>query len=64
MTGTPPVILLDDVMSELDPLRRDYILNHIENRQVFLTCCEPEEILAKTSAEVFRMKEGKICTFI
>lgn len=40
----PPVVLLDDVMSELDRGRRGYLLNRIENWQVFITCCE-EDVL-------------------
>lgn len=40
----PPVVFLDDVMSELDAGRQDYLLNHLENKQVFITCCEPESV--------------------
>ena len=40
-SGELPVLLLDDVLSELDPGRQDFILNQIENGQVFITCCEP-----------------------
>ena len=36
-----PVLLLDDVLSELDPMRQDFVLNHIKSGQVFITCCEP-----------------------
>ena len=36
-----PVLLLDDVLSELDPGRQDFILNQISRGQVFITCCEP-----------------------
>ena len=36
-----PVLLLDDVLSELDPARQDFVLNHITSGQVFITCCEP-----------------------
>jgi len=42
--GEYPVCLLDDVMSELDPLRQSYILNHIRDWQSFLTCCDPSNI--------------------
>lgn len=45
ITGEQPVALLDDVMSELDAGRQDYILNHIEGWQVFITCCEPSSLL-------------------
>lgn len=40
-TGEMPVLLLDDVLSELDPGRQDFVLNQISSGQVFITCCEP-----------------------
>lgn len=40
--GEEPVLLLDDVLSELDPGRQDFVLNQIASGQVFITCCEPE----------------------
>ncbi len=40
-SGEMPVLLLDDVLSELDALRQDFILNQITGGQVFITCCEP-----------------------
>ena len=40
-TGEIPVLLLDDVLSELDPGRQDFVLNQITDGQVFITCCEP-----------------------
>ena len=39
--GEIPVLLLDDVLSELDPGRQDFVLNQISAGQVFITCCEP-----------------------
>ncbi len=39
--GEMPVLLLDDVLSELDPGRQDFVLNQITEGQVFITCCEP-----------------------
>ena len=64
LTGKQPVALLDDVMSELDIHRQDYILNHIEGWQVFITCCEPSEILRSKCAvgNMFEMKEGNLCS--
>lgn len=48
--GEEPVLLLDDVLSELDPARQDFVLNQIRSGQVFITCCEPERFtkLGKT----------------
>lgn len=53
--GEQPVILLDDVLSELDSKRQDYLLNELSEKQVFITCCE-SEIMAK-------LKEGKKALF-
>lgn len=43
-TGEEPVLLLDDVLSELDPGRQDFVLNQIQSGQVFITCCESERL--------------------
>lgn len=43
-TGEEPVLLLDDVLSELDPGRQDFVLNQIMTGQVFITCCERSRI--------------------
>ena len=40
-SGETPILLLDDVLSELDPGRQDFVLNQITFGQVFITCCEP-----------------------
>ena len=49
-SGEIPVLLLDDVLSELDPGRQDFVLNQITEGQVFITCCEPGQFtkLGKT----------------
>ena len=62
LTGKQPVALLDDVMSELDAGRQDYILNHIDGWQVFITCCEPSTILlSKTeNGKLFEVAGGKL----
>ena len=39
--GEEPLLLLDDVLSELDEKRQDFVLNQISSGQVFITCCEP-----------------------
>ncbi len=38
--GESPVLLLDDILSELDAFRKKYVLNHLDNMQVIITCCE------------------------
>ncbi len=37
-----PLLLLDDVLSELDPGRQDFVLNQLKSGQVFITCCETD----------------------
>ena len=59
-TGEEPVILLDDVMSELDENRQDYILNHISGRQVFITCCDPTTVLRLCEGRTFHMEKGRV----
>ena len=44
--GEYPVFLFDDVLSELDRGRRDYLLNHIKGKQVIMTTCEKEGFFA------------------
>ncbi len=41
-SGCKPVLLLDDVLSELDGGRQDFVLNQINSGQVFITCCEAD----------------------
>ena len=41
-SGEMPLLLLDDVLSELDPGRQDFVLNQISSGQVFITCCESQ----------------------
>lgn len=58
--GEPPLILLDDVMSELDFTRREYILNSIGDSQIFLTCCDKELFSGLKDGKVFIMEKGAV----
>ncbi|MBQ9131186.1 MAG: hypothetical protein IJX62_01770 [Clostridia bacterium] len=42
--GEKPVFLFDDVFSELDSSRREYLSGKIKDRQVIITTCEPSGI--------------------
>lgn len=57
--GEYPVLLLDDVLSELDARRQEFVLNHIQGGQVFLTCCEEERLGALEGGKVFRVSGGQ-----
>ena len=59
-SGECPVLLLDDVLSELDAGRQDFILNRIGNGQVLITCCEDKSITEKTGGRVLTVSSGRI----
>lgn len=58
--GEYPVLLLDDVLSELDPRRQEFVLNRISGGQVFLTCCEDDRLPQLLGGKVFHVQEGQI----
>lgn len=60
LSGETPLVLLDDVMSELDQSRQDYLLNHLHGRQVFLTCCSPETVRLQETGLRFRVEAGQV----
>ncbi len=55
-----PMILLDDVMSELDSNRQDFILNKFSGRQIFITCCDPASVLRLKQGKSFLIEKGEI----
>jgi len=57
-SGETPVLLLDDVLSELDPGRQDFVLNQITNGQVFITCCEPGRFT--TLGKTIEIEQGNV----
>ena len=57
-TGEYPVFLLDDVLSELDEKRRQYVMSSIDKRQVIITTCEPS-VFKSNNESFIRIKEGK-----
>ncbi len=56
-----PVILLDDVLSELDPKRQDFLLNKVDGYQVFVTCCEESNKEQLKGGKVFYINNGEVC---
>lgn len=60
-SGDWPVLLLDDVLSELDDNRKEYLLNSIENVQTFITATDNRFLCAeKNDAAFFYVKAGNI----
>lgn len=58
--GEYPVMLLDDVLSELDPRRQEYVLNRIRGGQVFITCCENDRLDTLLRGRVFHIRDGEV----
>ena len=54
------VLLLDDVLSELDEKRQEFVLNRIGGGQTLITCCEDEGISKKTGGKVIQIRDGRI----
>ncbi len=54
-----PIVLLDDVLSELDSARQEFLLNKIGDRQVFITCCEAASVERLKSGKLFEIKCGR-----
>ena len=58
--GEYPVLLLDDVLSELDPRRQEFVLNRIGGAQVFITCCEDDRLERMLRGKVFHIRGGAV----
>lgn len=60
-SGEYPVLLLDDVLSELDDRRKEYLLETIKNVQAFITCTDRRFFQrSKEAAAFFYVKGGNI----
>lgn len=57
-TGEYPVLLLDDVLSELDENRKNFVSREIKKGQVVITACE-KDVFSDSGANVIRVSEGK-----
>lgn len=56
--GDDPVFLFDDVLSELDASRRDFLIRRIQDKQVILTTCESEMLFSLDDARMIRVQNG------
>ena len=55
-----PVLLLDDVLSELDPKRQSFVLNRIQGGQILITCCEEEKLEGLEGGRTFHVQGGRL----
>ena len=60
LSGEPPVLVLDDVLSELDLPRRKKLLGHVAGVQCILTCTHAERVLSGAEGKKIRIQGGKI----
>ncbi|SCY63017.1 DNA replication/repair protein RecF [Alkaliphilus peptidifermentans] len=59
--GEYPILLLDDVMSELDTNRQQYLINNLKNIQTFITTTIIEQLKTKEiNNRIFYVKKGEI----
>ena len=59
-TGEWPVLLLDDVLSELDQRRQEFVLRRINGGQVFITCCEEMSLDRLGEGKTFHIDGGAL----
>lgn len=57
--GEYPILLLDDVLSELDSKRQEFVLNRIGGGQTLITCCEEGDIARRTGGRVIAIAGGR-----
>ena len=60
--GDSPVLLLDDVLSELDSNRQNYLLNSINDVQTIITCTGLDEFINNrfNINRIFKVTEGHV----
>lgn len=62
LTGDTPVLLLDDVLSELDGSRQNYLLNNIQNVQTMITCTGLDDLINHRFSlnKIYRVADGMV----
>lgn len=55
---TCPVVILDDILSELDHVRRNFVINNIEKSQVFITCCNIDDLSSLKNGKTWVTENG------
>ena len=58
--GAYPILLLDDVLSELDENRQAFVRERISEGQVFISCCTEEGLGDLRETKLFRVEQGQI----
>ena len=58
--GEEPVLLLDDVLSELDSERQKFVLNRIGGGQTLITCCDESSVERLLDGRQLRLEGGRV----
>jgi DNA replication and repair protein RecF len=60
--GDSPILLLDDVSSELDPQRNEFLFDHLAALagQCFITTTHPGHVLLRQHRADYRIAKGEI----
>jgi len=58
--GEWPVLMLDDVMSELDPNRRRQLIARLEGIQTIVTCTDMEDLAGAEIGAAWRVHGAEI----
>ena len=55
-----PMLMLDDVMSELDPGRRRQLVSRLRGIQTFITCTDAEDLAGAGVGKAWRVENGAL----
>lgn len=58
--GEAPILMLDDVMSELDPGRRRQLIERIDRVQTFVTCTDLSDLAGARQDAVYQVQAGTL----
>lgn len=56
-SGDKPIVILDDVLSELDEFRRNFVINYVGGFQIFITGCNIFE-LERFKGKIWNVSQG------
>lgn len=59
-TGELPLLMLDDVMSELDPERRRRLVSRLEGVQAIITCTDPADLAGANIGAMYRVEDSEL----
>ena len=59
-TGEAPILMLDDVMSELDPSRRRQLIKRLEGVQTLVTCTDKNDLAGAEIGKIFTVHRAVI----